>query len=148
YVKKRATWQQAERECRRKGATLASVHSSSENEFIYRLTKNYAEAGLSPYNTLWLGRIKPKPGGGGYMWHDGSTFNYTKWAYQHPNNLESGDNCIAFYNRRLNCENEYQYFKRWIDLCCDKKLREGFVCKKFYESDLSYFAPLATLATT
>ncbi|KAK6027015.1 lectin C-type domain protein [Ostertagia ostertagi] len=163
HVKKRATWEEAEKECRKEGATLASVHSNEENDHIYiclhahlekaerwvrgeggkpmanktgeiavglradiswwcdKITHNFAKAGLSPYTTLWLGRLKPNPSGKGYMWHDNTPLNFTNWAEHHPNNLET-DTCVAFYNRRMNISREEMYLKRWIDLCCTKKM--------------------------
>ncbi|PIO65709.1 lectin C-type domain protein [Teladorsagia circumcincta] len=129
HVKTPSTWYEARAACRADGAELASIHSWKENEFIYNLVKNERKQIRNPYNTVWIGGRR-NAYIRGFMWSDESPFSFTYWAKGEPNNYGGQENCVSFYNRRIDCYDEWRYLKHWNDLPCNRRLRDGYVCKK------------------
>ena len=93
-----------------RGAHLASVHSSEENDFVASLdTTNRGR---------WLGATARL---GEFQWSDGSEFKYVAWYMLEPNNLTGDENCISMGH------SQYQDNSKWNDARCSK--RQRFVCK-------------------
>ena len=74
YVSTSKTWEDARAYCQNLGGELASVTSSEINDLLTTLTEDPA----------WLGGYKDDDGN--WNWSDGSTFGYTNWANQQPDN--------------------------------------------------------------
>lgn len=110
------SWFGAERECRRKGGDLVSIHSESENGFIHKMTHCARTwTGLTVVDESK--RAKPE----GNEWIDGTSRTYLNWYPGHPH----GDD----YSRN-NCY--YQHDStggKWANALCSA-VRFYYVCKK------------------
>ena len=97
-------WNEAVDKCEEYGSSLASVHSSQENDFIHKMTQDVVHA--------WIGGENYKT----WMWRDGTKWTYTNWYANEP----SGDgNCLEMYKK---------WNGKWNDKPCHYKIRA--VCKK------------------
>ncbi|RWS07253.1 collectin-12-like protein, partial [Leptotrombidium deliense] len=81
--------------CRGKGATLVTIHSRLENEFLNAITER------SKY--FWLGGFRVKHGDDVFTWFDNTRFDYTKWATnQQPpvftNQPQTAENNTCIYD--------------------------------------------------
>ena len=90
------TWKDAENDCVKSGAHLASIHSVEENDFINKL---HDLTGVS----TWIGGIRD---GRSFKWSDGSVFCYQNWRregpnWQEPNNLREKEDCMELYSSRI-----------------------------------------------
>ena len=85
----RKPWPEAEEDCLRMEAHLASVHSREENEYIQYLREiNY---GYSSGEKIWLGGRRNAESGV-WSWSDGSLWDYDVWWNDKP-----GDsNCVSY----------------------------------------------------
>lgn len=95
-------WNNAEFDCVSRGAHLASIHSDEEGAFLKR---NYR---------LFFGLVQRT--NGNFEWTDGSSFKYTNWDSNEPNN-QGDEGCGELYENG-----------EWNDLACARALR--YVCKK------------------
>ncbi|XP_072020262.1 macrophage mannose receptor 1-like [Amphiura filiformis] len=104
------SWPEAEYQCERFGATVASVHSRQENEFIRKLVDG-------DWNDIWLGLHRDDDGG--FMWHDGTPVDYANWALGEPtlDNNGQSEQCVELWS------NGY-----WNDIEC--LYDQYYVCKK------------------
>uniref|UniRef100_A0A8P4KA25 C-type lectin domain-containing protein n=1 Tax=Dicentrarchus labrax TaxID=13489 RepID=A0A8P4KA25_DICLA len=107
YFSRTLTWAAAQRYCLKLGANLASVHRSSEETFIRKLTN---------YNRAWIGGSDAQTDGY-WLWIDGTRFNYSHWCKGEPNNYLGKQHCL-----RIN----WGVSKCWDDGWCN--YRHGFVC--------------------
>jgi len=107
------TWTAAEDFCRQAGGHLASVPSSSTNDFVWEGTRR---RGL---NNIFLGGNDIAEEGV-WTWIDCTPWNNTLWysGTGEPNNL-GGEDCLhlGHYGQQ-----------RWNDISCGREL--GFVCSK------------------
>ena len=96
-------WDEANSNCWKHGGHLASVQSSKENDFIYKLKGDAA---------TWIGGKKHKT----WKWNDGAKWSYTNWNPSEP----SGDgNCIEIYRG---------WNGKWNDKPCHYKIHA--ICKR------------------
>ena len=108
------TWKDAESDCVKSGARLASIHSAQENEFVNKLH--------DPKEVLnsWIGVIRD---GSSFKWNDGSAFSYQNWNTGEPNNSGGKENCVELY-----AAPGQKYHDKWNDVPCDTTA--SYVCKK------------------
>ncbi|PIO70600.1 lectin C-type domain protein [Teladorsagia circumcincta] len=130
YVNSPSIWDEAKAGCRANGAKLASIHSDRENECIYNLVKNEDKRPQSKYHTIWLGGRRRKGMQSSFEWIDSTPFNYTNWAKDEPGKRTKDQDCMSFYNRRINGWDESSYLKHWNVISCHQMLWYGYVCKK------------------
>uniref|UniRef100_A0A667WJX9 C-type lectin domain-containing protein n=1 Tax=Myripristis murdjan TaxID=586833 RepID=A0A667WJX9_9TELE len=101
------TWDDAERTCISLGGNLASVYSLEE----LNLLKAWMNRVTSLYTQTWIGghdAVKE----GVWLWSDGSSFNFTRWANGQPNN--SGDeDCVEISWRGM----KLLYLDSLISVC-------------------------------
>ncbi|RWS04268.1 coagulation factor XI-like isoform X3 [Dinothrombium tinctorium] len=90
-------------------ATLVSVHSNEENDFI----KKNLIAGNKPF---WLGAISVVQYLNVFAWLDATEFNYQNWHNGEPNDLSNSCVGIAIVNGK------------WKDELCEKRF--AFICQK------------------
>ena len=102
-------WNNAEFDCVKHGAHLASIHSDEESAFLKR---NYRS---------FFGLLQRT--NGNFEWTDGSSFKYTNWRAGEPNNKDGSESCGELYDNG-----------DWNDLDCNDKLK--YVCKKAIEGDI------------
>ena len=117
---------EAEKECVKIDAHLASIHSAEENEFIATLHVAIARICIG-------GRID----GNSFRWMDGSDFNYQNWYTGEPNNLNgNNESCIELYFM-----DGATFHGKWNDIQCDydcennncefrQIANNSYVCKK------------------
>lgn len=102
----------AEDYCRRQGGHLASIHSSSDDNFIRSLWIS------SGHYYVWLGMHRVNKC---WEWTDGSAVEFTKWHTGEPNN---GDSCricliLAVYTGGARGWND-DYCRRGFPFICQK----------------------------
>ncbi|TKS79617.1 Macrophage mannose receptor 1 [Collichthys lucidus] len=76
------TWFEARDYCRAIGGDLLSIHNSADL-FVGR------------YGKAWIGLRAPDPTTG-YVWSDGSPFNFQNWQEGEPNNHNNDESCVEF----------------------------------------------------
>lgn len=108
-------WRDARHACNDMGATLASIHSRAENQFV-----NSFSAVLNNSNTriAWVGGYLYKYDNS-YQWSDGSNWDFTYWRQGEPSNNGGVEECITTFTNYptpfkgtfndANCNNVYPY---------------------------------------
>ncbi|KAG1683684.1 C-type mannose receptor 2 [Nymphon striatum] len=79
YVPYTNSWSGARSRCRAKSATLVSIHSIKEQEFLDVLS--------NPKRGYWIG-LKFNRNENTFKWDDGTEVSYTNWATGQPNRLK------------------------------------------------------------
>jgi len=79
-------WHSAVSYCEEKGATLASIHSEEENQFISDLIDRSSWIGL---NDIFEENV--------WQWLDGSTFSYSKWYPNQPDDWSRGEDFVEIH---------------------------------------------------
>ncbi|KAL8566683.1 hypothetical protein ACOMHN_055620 [Nucella lapillus] len=109
YVTERVTFAHASFACSQRGASLASVHSPSANQFLQNVVK--AKSALP----IWIGfRQRDK---GAYSWRDQSRVDYLNWDTGYPKG-SNGDGTT------LNCGQLSPWNGRWINDDCNTIVRD------------------------
>ncbi|XP_036424673.1 galactose-specific lectin nattectin-like [Colossoma macropomum] len=112
FFKSPLQWIDAEFECLKHGANLASVHNNKENVFLKNLIK---EATGSP-TKYWLGG-HDCVAEGKWVWSDGSKMSFQDWDKGQPDNYKNGEDCL---------EMNYGGSFKWNDALCT--VLRPFVC--------------------
>ena len=76
-------WLDADEYCRKLGGHLATINSSAEQKFVQGIVFVQGKR-----NCYWLGGYQSLVKGDKWFWVDGTTFNYTNWAVDQPDNLK------------------------------------------------------------
>ncbi len=81
---------EAKQTCERNGATLISIYSAEENEFIFNLLQSdsYPNSGI-----FWLGGRRNGPGIKDFEWQNGKVFNFTNFGFP-PDNWKNNENFV------------------------------------------------------
>ena len=75
------------------GATLISIHSAEENEFIRNFANRYRTKGL-----VWIG-AKRNNSLNYFEWTNGEEFNYSNWDSGEPKTLTDPESHAYMLNR-------------------------------------------------
>ncbi|XP_052062584.1 macrophage mannose receptor 1-like [Mytilus californianus] len=105
------TWMKSRDFCRERGADLASIHSSEENNFLRNRMIRYRN-----YENIWVG-LNDRDSENGFEWSDGSPVDFMMWGTNEPNDKYQQEDCVSI-NR---------YGSGWNDDNCYKT--ESFICK-------------------
>ena len=93
------TWTQAYNHCMNSGGHLATLTSSSENDYVYNKL-------VKPINHYcWLGGTDIKTEGD-WRWITGETWKYTNWASGEPNNYCANEQYLHTYKGKSNAWND------------------------------------------
>ncbi|KAM4605239.1 macrophage mannose receptor 1b [Polymixia lowei] len=93
------TWYEAKDYCRAIGGDLLSIHG-------------HADLNLASHGKAWIGLSQPDPNSG-WVWSDGSPFNFQHWAEDEPNNKNNVESCAEA--RMYHMERDGS----WNDVHCD-----------------------------
>lgn len=101
-------WFGAEREARRWGGHLISIHDQAMNDWVNQTFSQFEGTDRS----LWIG-LNDVANEGEFVWTDGSTSNYRNWFRSEPNNTGGNEDSVLMLP-----------FGEWND--ADGSLRIGF----------------------
>ena len=112
------TWDEANTFCSEEfGTTLASIHSSDEQEEIEHIMDSF---GWDNNNYKpWIG-FHDTSSEGNFVWNDGTATTYTNWRSGEPNDWSTGEDCTGVMGHR-----NYQ----WNDMPCDITF-PSFICNR------------------
>jgi hypothetical protein len=106
--------------CSNINATVASIHSSTENSLVYNLWPDIAKA-------RWLGASRVRSitpvSSSAFVWNDGSSFNYNSFTSGEPNDFSGNENCVQMGNPTVR-----QAAGSWSDSPCSNLI--NVVCKR------------------
>ncbi len=88
-----AKYSEAEKSCQSIGATLISIHSAEENEFV----RNFTHGQNTVEDPLWIG-AKRNNSLNYFEWTNGEEFNYSNWRSGQPKNTTGPQSQVAMFN--------------------------------------------------
>ncbi|TWW73594.1 Macrophage mannose receptor 1 [Takifugu flavidus] len=109
------TWSDAQRQCRKIGGDLASVHSIEDQSFLI------SQSGYASTDEIWIG-LNDGKSEGLFEWADHSTVSFTSWEYGKPDVLSEIKDCVLIRGENGN----------WVDRMCNEK--HEFICMKMSTS--------------
>ncbi|XP_071940974.1 macrophage mannose receptor 1-like [Antedon mediterranea] len=104
------SWPEAQFNCAKIGAHLASIHTKADNDFI-SAKANSAEL------DIWTGLYRTDSGG--FAWSDNSPVDYTNWNEGEPSLIHNGEH--------ENCVEVLRPLGKWNDIECMNS--QGYVCR-------------------
>ncbi|CUG87135.1 C-lectin, putative [Bodo saltans] len=88
------SWHDARIACNSLGASLASVHSVTENAFVLSFAAFYNSSNT---RIAWLGGYQ-YPADNTYQWEDGSPWDFADWRYNEPNAKLYEESCATVFS--------------------------------------------------
>ncbi|RWS18360.1 hypothetical protein B4U80_12515, partial [Leptotrombidium deliense] len=120
----KSTQKKAGEICSKMNGDLVSIHSKTENDFVQSML---GRVDLQEHYRYWLGAERVGNDQFQFQWSDGSTFKYSHWHRNDPNNVNNEENCVSMV-RGIGRE------AVWIDDNCNKS---GYaICQRSREQQL------------
>ncbi|GIY21763.1 c-type mannose receptor 2 [Caerostris extrusa] len=121
----RLSWSSAQRSCQNESATLASVHSQEQQEFLTDLT-------LEIENDAWIG-LQNMFRGTLFQWVDDSALDYVNWDVNEPSISNDDEDTDLYYTssyERSCVEINYgrDNMGKWNDVSCQQN--NAYICQK------------------
>ena len=92
-----------------------SIKNLTENTFVRQKLPAYGDS------TYWLGLYRNSSGetpNQGWIWIDGTSFNFQNWAWNEPNNWRNSEKCGEMFHNG----------GKWNDIACSNS--RSFVCER------------------
>ncbi|RWS20198.1 echinoidin-like protein, partial [Leptotrombidium deliense] len=106
------------RQCLAFNATLVSINSEKENDFVFNTIKNFD-------SYFWLSGIRLSKGKAEFKWINNANVNYTNWNEGQPNDLNiSDDDCLMISS----------IDGKWFDYSCS--LNGGVTVRQLCEKEV------------
>lgn len=86
------TWVEAERDCEAEGAHLVVVDDAAENDWLKSLAELAVTEDASTNQLMWLG-VGDHAKESEFVWVNGATLGFTRWADSEPNSLNGAEDC-------------------------------------------------------
>jgi hypothetical protein len=86
----RVQWAQARQAATLRGGELASIGSSDENDFVFRVGRS---AWIGGWAGPWIGGMRTATG---WEWSDGSPWTFTAWDCVNPSNTGGSEDWVHF----------------------------------------------------
>ncbi len=102
YFNQTVKFQEAEKICESNNATMVSIHSDEENEFI----RSYIEKHPDYTTRVWIGLKRNISDPQEYVWVDKSQFDYRKWSINEPDNAGGNEPYVVM---RINGNGLWNY---------------------------------------
>jgi hypothetical protein len=93
YFNQNVKFQEAENICESNNATMVSIHSDEENEFI----RSYVEKHSDFATRVWIGLKRNISDPQEFVWIDKSPFNYSKWSINEPDNARGNEPYVEMW---------------------------------------------------
>lgn len=126
YIAVNVNYADGESLCKANNASLASIHSSDEQDFILSMgRRHYTQSGV---HWVWLGAVRNASDSDDFYWKDGTAFNFTNWRDGCPDR-RAGENCVLmtiFKDRP----------SHWCNFKCDSN-HDHVICQKPWTNDTS-----------
>lgn len=100
----------AQYDCQAQGGELASIHDQTQNDWFAQTVSN-----LNVGGEWWIG-INDAYSESTFAWEDGSSVDYTNWAYGEPNDAGGYEDC-----------GEFTWGWQWNDLPCGNGI--NYICR-------------------
>ncbi|KAM9349891.1 macrophage mannose receptor 1-like [Symphorus nematophorus] len=110
------TWTDAQRECRKEGGDLVSIHNVEDHSFVI------SQLGYASTDELWIG-LNDRRTERLFDWSDHSPVSFTSWEFGKPAVTTDQEDCVLIRGENGN----------WADRVCNEK--HGFICMKTSASE-------------
>src|SRR2546422_11293626 len=83
-------FREAERFCYEQNATIVSIHSRAEHDFVINWIVH--ELKQTEFSSMWTGAQRNYIGK--FWWADGTPFDYSNWGLGEPSKTSNGEDCV------------------------------------------------------
>ncbi|KAJ7326091.1 hypothetical protein OS493_028349 [Desmophyllum pertusum] len=119
------SWQGAEDTCEESDAYLVKIESKAKNTFLLDTFLQFDKS-ETDNREAWTG-LTDKEEEGKFVWTDGTSANFTKWADEQPNDEDGEQDCAEIANGVFWPGGPPQ-IGVWNDFQCDRELY--YICEK------------------
>jgi len=115
-------FREAERYCYEQNATIVSIHSRAEHDFVINWIVQ--ELKQTEFSSMWTGAQRNYIGK--FWWADGTPFDYSNWGLGEPSKTSNGEDCVEIDMKGL--------ARRWYDIPCNGHANYKYVVCQRWEN--------------